>query len=276
MFLLAPLLPRQTYEDHSLMADYARANRCLPSEKLIGLIVDLCWVFRDLQKLLPSMAHPQTEHWRRWNSNQGQDAHWSMNWEMPSQRLQNFAGSGGIDLARIQWHPPLEKVNWWWCSESSWSKPMSRKKNYGFGCGRWTSFTIPFLIPMEKRMSSFQREHCSWCSSGLSGSFDPGCGNHRDHGGYREVTGQNLLAAEGYVRDARKPMTGPDRFDKLRKLFEKNRSELRRSNSRIYWNKLNQMTSHPIGLREIPGKVPDDRRVHSGAYNIRSILRKAY
>jgi type I restriction enzyme R subunit len=85
------------------------------------------------------------------------------------------------------------------------------------------------------------------------------------------------IAAEGYVIDARKPIDlGQIDFDKLRKLFEKNRKRITTEQLKgSIENKLNQMIAinrTRIDFQEKFQKMIDD--YNSGAYNIEVFFEK--
>lgn len=261
-------------KNHSLMQTIARANRVFP-QKLNGLIVDYVGVFRDLQKALAiygsssdgSIAEGETPI-------KDKDA-LIEELRQAVAETSEFCKQRGIDLARIQSAPPLEKVKLKDEGvESILVNDESKKKFIALTvmvnkfykailpderADKFISARTLFLILLESIKSLTPAVDISEVMEDIEKLLD------------------RSIAAEGYVIDARKPVDlGQIDFDKLRKLFEKNRQRTATEQLKgSIENKLNQMIAinrTRIDFQEKFQKMIDE--YNSGAYNIEVFFEK--
>jgi len=261
-------------KNHSLMQTIARANRVFP-QKLNGLIVDYVGVFRDLQKALAIYGSST-------DGNIGEGETPIKDKDALINELRNaitetteFCRQRGIETKRIQSAPPLEKVKLIdEAVESILINDESKKKFMSLAV--MVNKLYKSILPDEKADEFISARTLFLVLFETIKSLTPVA----EISEIMEDIGKLLdssIAAEGYVIDARKPIDlGQIDFDKLRKLFDKNRKRITTEQLKgSIENKLNQMIAinrTRIDFQEKFQKMIDE--YNSGAYNIEVFFEK--
>jgi type I restriction enzyme R subunit len=261
-------------KNHTLMQTIARANRVFP-QKLNGLIVDYVGVFRDLQKALAIYGSSTDGSIDEGDTPIKDKEALIIELRNAIAETIEFCRQRGIDLARIQSAPPLEKVKLLEeAVESILINDESKKKFIALAimvnklyksilhderADEFISARTLFLVLLESIKSLTPSADISEVMEDIEKLLD------------------RSIAAEGYVIDARKPLDlGKIDFDKLRKLFEKNRKRTTTEQLKSsIESKLNQMvTANRTRMDFLVKFQKMIDEYNSGAYNIEVFFEK--
>jgi type I restriction enzyme, R subunit len=261
-------------KNHSLMQTIARANRVFP-QKLNGLIVDYVGVFRDLQKALAIYGSSTDGGIDEGDTPIKDKEALIIELRNAIAETTEFCRHRGVEPTRIQLAPPLEKVKLLEeAVESILVNDESKKKFIALAvmvnklyksilpderADEFISARTLFLVLLESIKSLTPSADISEVMEDIEKLLD------------------RSIAAEGYVIDARKPLDlGKIDFDKLRKLFEKNRKRTTTEQLKSsIESKRNQMvTANRTRMDFLVKFQKMIEEYNSGAYNIEVFFKK--